>query len=252
MMNGSNVSSASDVLPQKQDKNPPPAKCPNLQQNPMPETARPASNLQKKVCLQMIPRRWPGEPVTLVAGGPSLTLEDLETIRGKTRVIAINDACRLAPWADMLYAADRPWWDHYQGVPEFAGEKWTQDKSGGDQAALRWGLHCVRSERKQGLSFDPSVIHQGANSGFQVLNIAVLSGCAPIYLLAYDMQPTGGKLHWFGDHPPKVRRGISFDLYRMAFVEVAPQLEAAGIPVINLSRETALTCFPRMRIEEVF
>lgn len=205
-----------------------------------------------KACLTPIPARWTAEPVTLVAGGPSLTPADLEAIRGKTRVIAVNDACRLAPWADMLYAADRPWWNHYRGVPDFAGEKWTQDKSGGDEAAFRWGLKCIRSERKPGLSFDPALIHQGANSGFQALNIAVLMGCRPIYLLGYDMQPTGGKLHWFGEHPPGVRRGVSFDLFRVAYVEAAPQLAAAGIPVINLSRETALTCFPRSRIDEVF
>lgn len=202
-------------------------------------------------CFLPVERRWPGEPVTLIAGGPSLNLEDVEKVRGKTRVIAVNDACRLAPWADILYAADRPWWDYHKGVPDFPGEKWTQDKSGGDVAAARWGLQCVRSETRAGLSFDPAFIHQGANSGFQVLNIAVLISGGPIFLLGYDMQCTGGRAHWFGDHPPQVHRDANYAYFRRAYDQAAPELAAAGIDVINCSRETALTCFRRATIDEV-
>lgn len=173
-------------------------------------------------------------------------------VAGKAiRTIAVNDCWRIAPHADLLYAADHAWWEVHSGVPDFAGERWTQDKSKGIETAKRWGLRCVRSESRPGLSFDPTFIHQGGNSGFQVLNLAVLFGAARILLLGFDMQWSGGKSHWFGDHPAPLRNPNNFKAYRAAFDQAAPQLKDAGIEVINCSVETALTCFPRARIQEV-
>jgi len=42
-------------------------------------------------------------------------------------VLAINDAYRLAPWADWLYACDDRWWRfHHEAVAAgFQGECWT-------------------------------------------------------------------------------------------------------------------------------
>lgn len=135
-------------------------------------------------------------------------------------------------------------------MPAFAGERWTQHRAKGDKAAARWGLRLVRSEhRGQGLSFDPAFVRTGMNSGFQALNLAVLFGCTRILLLGFDMQKTGGRSHWFGDHPGKLNRTSPFPEFRKAFEAAAPQLAAAGIEVINCSRETALTCFPRQPIE---
>ncbi|HCZ48509.1 MAG TPA: hypothetical protein DCZ11_05850, partial [Gammaproteobacteria bacterium] len=47
-----------------------------------------------------------------------------------------------------------------------------------------------------GLSASPLRIHQGGNSGYQALNLAVLLGAERVILLGYDMH--GG--HWHGRH----------------------------------------------------
>lgn len=99
-----------------------------------------------------------------------------------------------------------------------------------------------------GLCLAPPIICRGANSGFQALNLAVHLGARRIVLLGYDMQRTGGLSHWHGDHG----RGLNnpsehnFARWRRQFEEAAPTLAAAGIEVVNCSRATALTCFPRM------
>jgi hypothetical protein len=54
---------------------------------------------------------WAGETAVLVASGPSLCPSDVDRVRGRARVIAVNDGYRLAPWADVLYACDRRWVD---------------------------------------------------------------------------------------------------------------------------------------------
>ena len=52
--------------------------------------------------------QWAGDTCCILATGPSLTPAQAEYAKGKARVIAVNDAWRLAPWADILYACDAP------------------------------------------------------------------------------------------------------------------------------------------------
>ena len=58
----------------------------------------------------MMPPLWPGATVALLGGGPSLTLQQIEYVRGRCRIIAINRAYRLVSEADWLHAADKSWW----------------------------------------------------------------------------------------------------------------------------------------------
>ena len=58
---------------------------------------------------------WSGGTAVLLGGGPSLTLGQVEKVRaareaGAVHVIAVNDAYRLAPFADVCYFADSEWW----------------------------------------------------------------------------------------------------------------------------------------------
>jgi len=46
-----------------------------------------------------------------IVTGPSLTEEDCDRARqARATVIAVNDAYRLCPNADYLYACDQAWW----------------------------------------------------------------------------------------------------------------------------------------------
>jgi len=186
----------------------------------------------------------------VIASGPSLRQSDVDAVRGKAAVIAVNDNYRLAPWADVLYAADPDWW---LKEPDFAGERWsTQPKSAGQDAwpegdAKRLGVNLIDSIRAVGLSFEPGLIHQGGNSGYQAINLAVLMGARRVILLGFDLQISGGKIHHHADHAGKNPDSVALKEWAKAFetIECPPWLE-----IINCSRESALTCFPRMTIEE--
>jgi hypothetical protein len=62
------------------------------------------------------PELWPGSAFVIVAGGPSLTPEQVAACHGRTmfgskvRMIVVNDGYRIAPWADVLYFCDCKWW----------------------------------------------------------------------------------------------------------------------------------------------
>jgi len=197
-----------------------------------------------------VERLWPRETVVCIAGGPSLTADDVEACRGR-RVIAVNDAYRLAPWADVLYASDAQWWKWHKGVPGFGGLKFSIEQSA--KRSRLWTFRDVRLLKmtgETGLEQDPSGVRTGKNSGYQSMNLAVhLTGGPRIILLGYDMYiGIDGKHHWFGSHPNRVRPPLAS--FVRQFHTIVRPLAALGIEVVNCSRVTALTCFPRMSLQE--
>jgi hypothetical protein len=195
--------------------------------------------------LPRVPRAWPGATVVCIAGGPSLTAEDVATVRGRARVIAVNDAYRLAPWADVLYACDAKWWGWHKGVKSFTGPKYALERS-----AAKWqGVQVLRHTGTTGLEDDPGALRTGKNSGYQAINLAVHFGAARILLLGYDMQ-TGpkGEEHWFGHHPNMARSPLA--VFRRHYDSLVEPLRARGIEVLNCSRSTALDAFPVVPLEE--
>lgn len=211
----------------------------------------------------MVPRQWENETVVLIASGPSLTPDDVDYVRGKCRVIAINDSYRLAPWADALYACDSPWWQHHHGCHDFPGQKWTQAygvlAARRDPASARRQLNVIEKYDllsvcgafAKGLSLCPSLIHYGGNSGFQALNLAVHFGAKRIVLLGFDMRPSGGKSHWFGNHPPGLQRHSPYTEFISAFEGAVDDLTRAGVEVINCTPHSALQSFPHRALKDV-
>lgn len=198
----------------------------------------------------MIPRDWEGLPAVVIASGPSLTVEDVEHCRGKAKVVVVNDNYKLAPWADVLYAADRAWWAHHLPSMEFAGERWTSARFAVDAYGIV--KVPVESSGRRGFSFKPASIHGGGgNSGFQALNVALLRGANPICLLGFDMQATDGKKHWFGCHPGALNRYQHFARWVKEINYAAAGAAKAGIRIVNCSRSTAITAYERAPIQEV-
>jgi len=204
------------------------------------------------VHLETIVPRWAGRRVVVVAPGPSLTAEVAEALRGEI-VIAINDAWRMVPWAAVLYACDGSWWRHHNGVPEFAGEKWSSHslKPPNDKTSIAdlYGLRVVAGESKPGFSTDPSRIRYAANSGFQAVNLAILWGAAEIILVGFDMRVVAGKQHFFGSHPKGLKRGGNYPVWCRNFAAAAKTLPP-GIRILNATPGSALRCFPAVDLSD--
>lgn len=176
----------------------------------------------------------------LIGGGPSLTVEDVEYVRHRARVIAINDAYKLAPWALTLYAADKKWIDWHDGVPDFKGMKYSIESH---DTTTRPHWTVLRNTGTHGLELQPRGLRTGYNSGYQAINLAVHFGAKRIVLLGYDMAPNpDGPSHWFGEHPDKIPS--PYPEMRAAFESLVDPLAAIGVDVVNCSRRTALTTFP--------
>lgn len=188
---------------------------------------------------------WAGETVVCIGGGPSVTPEAVALARGRARVVAINNAYLLAPWADVLYFADYRWWEWHRGRKEFqqfAGEKVSIQNTGGLIADA--GIHILHNYQTEGLSVIPNGVHTGANGGYQVINMVALSRPKLILLLGYDMKYTAGKSHWHGGHPVKVHED-SYRRWAKLFDTMLPQLDKWGVKVVNCCADSLITAFPK-------
>ena len=199
---------------------------------------------------------WREATAVLIGGGPSLTPQQVELVsaRRALRVIAVNDAYRLAPFADICYFADSEWWGWHKDRPDFqafAGQKCSISDSGGNIKDP--AVHILRNANGRGhsfgLSLDPKQIVTGSNSGYQALNIAVLAGAKTILLLGFDAREPTGKTHWFGDHP-KREPIAAYAEYRKAFSAGESAILAAGVKVVNCSPGSAIDSFPKMDLED--
>ena len=220
----------------------------------------------------VIERNWDGAMAVLIAGGPSLTRADVDLVgdahaAGRVRVIAVNDAYLLAPWADVLYFADAHWWAwQTQGRPkialnlagedvakrfrEFRGERCSISNARLNikDEAVHILKNAVGNGHSFGLSRERTAIVTGRNSGFQALNIAILAGAARVLLLGYDGRAgVDGRSHWFGEHPTPTPAAIWGEI-KKSFSEAERDIEALGVSVVNCSPGSAIASFPRSTI----
>lgn len=124
---------------------------------------------------------------------------------------------------------DRDWWRHH--IDE------VRDAFGGQ--LLTSLAHCYGAQSIK--------VGDYKNSGAAAIVAAVHSGAQRIILLGYDCQRTGGKTHWHGDHPKGLGNAGSLDKWPAQFAKLARDLR--NFDIMNCTRETALTCFPRVPLE---
>ena len=193
---------------------------------------------------------WRGQRCFIIGGGPSLKRFDFERLRGE-RVIAINKAFLDAPFADVMFAMDRPLLDlivagklgenYRQAFEAFTGVKLWLDLSGYNYPL---GVYAVPSAGEIGWtkSLRHGLFH-GQNSGYGALNLAMILGANPIYLLGYDMTtgPAGEK-HYHDGYPTGANPD-ALSVFLKAFRAGAAILPAGGPRIVNLNPKSALRCF---------
>lgn len=201
---------------------------------------------------------WSEETAALVASGPSAAKANIEALRGRAKVVVINESWQLAPWADVLYACDTKWWKLRLGVPKFNGLKvcHVDLKSRQDVDIIRAfpKVRWVHVDRwgDQLLTERPGYLGAGGNSGFQALNLAVQFGAKKILLIGYDMTIAHGE-HWHARHPmplsnPHPQQNLP--RWRKSLDGSAGRLRALGVEVVNASPVSELKAFPKMSVEE--
>ena len=170
--------------------------------------------------------------VWITGNGPS---SSRVTIPDGASVLAINDSVFRTLAANRyrvaFFTLDKDWVRKHTGwLSWFPGEKHvalpltTWPDCDGIAGVTYHGWSHV-----EGLSDDPGVIATGQNSGYGAINLCYLNGTKLIHLVGYDMDPI---------HNPNYRFWAPF------FAHALPQLEAAGVKVLNHNPNSFVKAFP--------
>lgn len=201
----------------------------------------------------LVPPMFKGATITILGDGPSLNKEDVDFVRGKSVVLAINYTLQLAPWADVFY------YYHEEVLEEMVGEvdllkKWEEGMLVFSSNPSSLKLHpwpYVPFSGATGLEKDARRgLRHGSNSGHAAINLAFQLGAAKIILLGYDCGPAeSGAWHWKKgkDHP--TRSTYDFLDWRRKYQLLAEELRSE-VEVVNASRSTTLEMFPRRELRE--
>lgn len=127
---------------------------------------------------------------------------------------------------------DRNWWEQY--LPEvrltFVGK-----------------LFSNNDFKSMGIEQAEKPFNSCGNSGAGAIALAGKAGASRVLMLGYDCQYTDGAKHWHGDHPKGFGNAGRIENWPNKFAKLKASLP--GVEIINCSRATALTCFPRMDLE---
>lgn len=198
----------------------------------------------------MIQQKFKNKKAILIASGPSLTEEVIESIRpykDNFIIFGCNDVYKVVDYLDVHYACDTKWWnvwgeDFKKRRPNL--ESWTQCKP----SAEKYNLNYTLGKHQNKLSIDSKYIHYGSNSGFQQLNLAFLMGCCRFILVGYNMQAVKNQSHYFGDHPKELDKKSPYPKFVDAFLTIQPQIKNL---IINCTPDSALTMFEQKPLEEI-
>jgi hypothetical protein len=132
-----------------------------------------------------------------------------------------------------LFAIDKAWWEMYiQNIyTTFQGDKFIANPP-------------LRGHDIESVEF----LNCHGNSGIGSIALAIYGGASKIILLGYDCKYTNGKAHWHGNHPRGLANVANIANWPEKFASFA---KTVNIPILNASRETALDCFERVKLEDV-
>jgi hypothetical protein len=191
---------------------------------------------------------WRGQTAVVIAAGGSAR-ETVSRMPWRPRAIVVNRSHELAPWADVLYAADGAFWRHYAEARAFAGLKVSVTST--EQEFKRHGLvraHVDRAGHGRVLRSPVGTLGAGGNSGFQAVNLAAQLGARRVVLIGFDFK---GR-HWHDDHAKPLRNPDPSGMLRWVghMDAAAEQYRAWGVEIVNASPVSALRAYPRVPIEE--
>ena len=186
------------------------------------------------------------------------------------RVIAVNTAYQLAPWADLCYFCDQCWYIWHHGGLDVTGHRrpgpFTPVRYPGFREFREFNGIKAALENACTYAVDPSVrilhnygekgfcdvadgVTSGRSSGYQAIHLAAHLGVVRVLLLGFDMRAVDGRTHWHSGTPLAHQRATApqdFDNEMLPrFADLVDPLAKRGIGVLNCTPGSAIQCFPR-------
>jgi len=198
---------------------------------------------------------WEGEPCYILGGGPSLETFDWSLLKGH-HVIGCNAECysspALVPWVvfgDAVFLSR-----HEAALKKYVargGQVVTSSNRFREPREKPEWLKVMKKEN-QGLSLEG--LGWNGNTGSSAINLALLFGASPVYLLGFDMQLIDGKAnHHDAYHRKANPKAYARFLKKFEFLARDLPKLFPGKRIINLEDGTSkLNLFPKESLKEHF
>ncbi len=228
-----------------------------------------------------VPHIWDGGDAWIIGGGPSVPRQfDVpeEIIRKVTagtlppsayspymrlihneHVIAVNMAYKLGDWIDVVIFGDSGFYAKERAnLAQFPGLKVSCNPTSKQE---RWIKTLGRDGAKaKGISTNPMMLSWNGNTGAAAINLAIHFGAKRIMLLGFDMDidPNNKMQHWHNLYAKgpvsddRRRRKLPFSRHLLGFPVIAEDVKKLGVQIINVSKDSTITCFPKKTIKQVF
>lgn len=205
--------------------------------------------LRAKNLWELMPRNlWRGRRCFIVGGGPSLKKFDWNLLRGEIS-IGINRAFEKFDPTMMFCMDSRVWGWIVRG--DF-GEESTRryDRFKGTRVWINIS-NFIFPDNIYVIDLD-ELQPCGSNSGHAAINLAILLGANPIYLLGFDMKGDNkGGQKWFHDGYPTLQSESTYGGFVEELNKDAARIKETGTKVINLTPNSALKCFPMDKMSNI-
>ena len=219
-----------------------------------------------------IPKIWEGGECWIIGGGPSMPrqfgvpediIQDviagrqmpsvyspfLSSIHGK-HIIAVNAAYLLGDWIDVIFFGDRGFFLHNQkGLLEHPNIKTTCCSHVKNQPGVKY----IPKDKNyvRGISTKTNQISWNNNSGAAAINLAYYFGVKRIVLLGFDMHVIEGTQHWHGEYKKVGAKKLPFSKHLRSFPFIARDAKKLGVEILNISPDSTIQDFKKVKIEDV-
>lgn len=182
----------------------------------------------------------------------SAYLKYLKPLRDK-HTIGINNAYQLGGLIDILFYGDNGWFrKHKKDVQKRKLITVTCATGAIKDEMKRYNVKVMDRifKSKYGISDKTGTVFWNYNSGAASISLAVQLGVKKIYLLGFDMNCDGGdKTHW---HKPHSKGKIPpFEKHLRGFSKIAKDAERLGVEIINVNPNSAISVFPKVKLDDV-
>lgn len=192
---------------------------------------------------------WSNDIVVIIASGPSATDYQYDQFKDQAKWIAVNTSYKLAPWADVVLAADGGWWLHHRGLPDYKGLKVTLDWTVSRQLEIPL-LKLIKHVKD--ISIDiPGTVGMGGHSGFYAINLAIQFGAKKIILSGFDLRIDNG-IHWHGPHPKGLNNPVEYRMRKLRehLDSQSKVFKNLKVEVVNVSISSSLKAYQKLSLPE--
>lgn len=196
------------------------------------------------------------EEVTTKQDPITLYSDYLKPIHDKN-VIGVNIAFMLGDWISVLYFCDSGFFRNYKDdILAFKNIKATcvnhLPRQAINSGELR-NIKRMKRDMRYGLSPKADTICWNYNSGGAAIDFAAHAGVKRILLLGFDMTAVENKTHWHSGFPTYKKPTVpgSFRRFLRSFPSIAADAKRNRIEILNISPESKIKEFPKVKLEEV-